>query len=226
MNAKFDKEEQQEVWNAIAEGWSGWRNRARKDVIQLSKDWKRGKLLDIGCGSGRNLFYFASKGFDFYGVDFSKNMIGEAAKNLEKSGIDTKTRQKKERLVVADMADIPFGDKFFDYCVSIASFHHLPKEKQEQGLNEIKRVLKKDGECIISVWNKYSFKRPGFWFSPKETFVAWKRRENGALKPYNRYYYLFSYSEFKKLVLKSGFQIKKSSGRFEENVTFLIKKKG
>ncbi len=228
MNPKFNREEQQGVWNAIAKGWSGWRNMARKDVIQFSEDWKIGKLLDIGCGSGRNLFYFASKGFDFYGIDFSKNMIREARKNLEKSRINlkpTKSRQKNERLIAADMTDLPFSDESFDYCISIASFHHLPKERQKKGLDEINRVLKKDGECVISVWNKYSFKHPGFWFSPKETFVVWKRKENGTLKPYNRYYYLFSYSEFKKLILKSGFRIKKSSGRFDENITFLIKKK-
>lgn len=224
MKADFNKKEQQKVWNAIAEGWSGWRNKARIDVIQFSKGWKLGRLLDIGCGSGRNLAYFAQNNFDVYGIDFSENMVKQARENFKKTGLEIKDAKKKERIQTADMTDIPFSNKQFDYCISIASLHHLPRERQAQGIEEIRRVMKDGGECVISVWNKHSFKRPGFWFSPKETFVVWKRKEGGALKLHKRYYYLFSYPEFKKLILSSGFKIKKSSGRFEENITFLIKK--
>ncbi len=216
---EYDKTEQIKVWNSIAEGWSGWRNQVRKDIVEFSKEWKSGKLLDIGCGSGRNLLYFAQNGFDWYGIDFSSEMIKQAKENFKRKGIDY-----KNRLMVADMTDLPFPDGTFDYLISIASFHHLPKEQQNLALNEMKRVLKEDGEMIISVWNKYSIKRIGFWFAKKETFVPWKRKEKGIEKVYNRYYYLFSYGEMKKLLTENGFRIKKVSGRFDENITFLLKK--
>ncbi|MEM3408446.1 MAG: class I SAM-dependent methyltransferase [Candidatus Micrarchaeia archaeon] len=216
---KYNKKEQISVWDSIASGWSGWRNQVRRDVIEFSKEWKPGKLLDIGCGSGRNLFHFAEKGFDWYGIDFSKEMINKAIENFKRKNIDVKGRLK-----VGDMTELPFQDESFDYIISIASFHHLPKEEQLKTIKEMKRVLKENGEMIISVWNKYSFKRIGFWFSGKETLIPWKKKEKGIEKEYNRYYYLFSYGELKKLIQMNGFKIKKSSGRFDENITFLIKK--
>ncbi|MEM4134265.1 MAG: class I SAM-dependent methyltransferase [Candidatus Micrarchaeia archaeon] len=216
---RYNKKEQINVWNSIASGWSGWRNQVRRDVIEFSKEWKPGKLLDIGCGSGRNLLHFAEKGFDWYGIDFSKEMIKMAIENFTRKNINV-----KRRLKVGDMTELPFPDESFDYIISIASFHHLPKEEQLKAIKEMKRVLKENGEMIISVWNKYSFKRIGFWFSGKETLVPWKKKEKGIEKEYNRYYYLFSYGELKKLIQTNGFKIKKSSGRFDENITFLVKK--
>ena len=39
-----------------------------------------GSVLDVGCGSGRDLSRLASLGFDVYGVEASKNLIDEAIK--------------------------------------------------------------------------------------------------------------------------------------------------
>ncbi len=36
---------------------------------------KGAKILDVGCGSGRDAKVFSEKGFDVTGVDFSSNMI-------------------------------------------------------------------------------------------------------------------------------------------------------
>lgn len=45
-----------------------------------------GKLLDVGFGSGRDMFYFKNKGFDVYGIDTSKKLCEEAKlKGLKKS---------------------------------------------------------------------------------------------------------------------------------------------
>jgi tRNA (uracil-5-)-methyltransferase TRM9 len=229
----FDPEEQRVVWDSIAKGWAGWRNKERKDIVGFSKDWKPGRILDIGCGNGRNLLFFAKRGFEVYGLDFSKEMIEQAKEMFKKNKIEIKEKQ----LIVADMKNIPFKNESFDYIISVASFHHLPKKDHQEAIKEIKRVLKKNGECIISVWNKYSFKRIGFWFCPKEVFIDWKKKEIEEVKVgnetkrkelvriYKRYYYLFSYEEMKDLLLKNGFEIKKSSGRFDENIIFLVKNK-
>jgi len=228
----FDPEEQRIVWDSIAKGWAGWRNKERRDIVTFSKDWKPGKILDIGCGNGRNLLYFAKRGFKVYGLDFSKEMIEQAKEMFKKNKIEIKEKQ----LIVADMRNIPFENESFDYVISVASLHHLPKKDHQEAIEEIKRVLKRNGECIISVWNKYSFKRIGFWFCPKEVFIDWKKREieevkeenqkkkKEAIKVYKRYYYLFSYDELKNLLLQNGLSIKKASGRFDENITFLVKK--
>ena len=229
----YNKEEQKKVWDKIAKGWTGWRNKERKDITYFSSEWKAGKILDVGCGNGRNLLYFAKKGFEVYGIDFSKEMIKQAKEMFNKNKIKLKSNQ----LIVADMRKIPFEDENFDYIICVASLHHIPKKDHGTAIAEIKRVLKKNGECIISVWNKYSFKRINFWFCPKEVFIDWKKKEieefkegketkrKELVKAYKRYYYLFSYDELKNLLLENGLEIKKTSGRFDENITFLVTKK-
>lgn len=41
---------------------------------------KNSKLLEIGCGSGRDASFLTEKGFDIIAIDGSKNMIDEAKK--------------------------------------------------------------------------------------------------------------------------------------------------
>ncbi|MBR9682552.1 MAG: class I SAM-dependent methyltransferase, partial [Candidatus Aenigmarchaeota archaeon] len=64
--------ESREVWDKIAPGWSPLKQRPWPPEIQNIKDWK-GKILDDGCGNGRNLSIF--KDSELYGTDFSSSMI-------------------------------------------------------------------------------------------------------------------------------------------------------
>lgn len=44
---------------------------------------KKTKIIDVGCGNGRDLFFFKKKKFDFFGIDLSKNAIILIKKNLD-----------------------------------------------------------------------------------------------------------------------------------------------
>jgi ubiquinone/menaquinone biosynthesis C-methylase UbiE len=46
---------------------------------------KRNKLLDVGCGNGRDTFFFLKKGFDAKGIDISKTAIRNNKKSLKKN---------------------------------------------------------------------------------------------------------------------------------------------
>ena len=45
---------------------------------------KRIKILDAGCGNGRNLFYLKNLGYDVFGVDSSKFIINKLKKKFPK----------------------------------------------------------------------------------------------------------------------------------------------
>jgi len=98
----------------------------------------------------------------------------------------------------------------------LASLHHVKKDDADKVLKKIYKILKKNGQCLISVWNKY----PKFILRKKETYISWKQKD----KIYQRYYYLYSFFELKKLLMKNNFKIIKSRKIFDKNITFLIQK--
>jgi len=76
----------------------------------------------------------------------------------------------------------------------------------------MKRVLKPNGKLFIAVWNKW---QPRFIFKSKEQIIPWKVKD----KTYQRYYYLFNIFEFKNLLKKYNFKIKKSY--IDKNISIL-----
>lgn len=213
MEEKITKN-QKEVWNAIAEQWYHFRQKPFPDIVKwldkLCKKWKKGKLLEIGCGNCRNLFVFARSGFECYGIDFSKEMLKYAKLYAKKHGF-------KVKLKLANATSLPFPDESFDYVLNIGVLHHMQnKEERIKAIKEMYRVLKKNGEAFVSVWNKLSLR---WFFKSKESYVAWHVKD----KTYWRYYYLFWPWELKKLLKQAGFKIK-ASQLFSKNLCFWVKK--
>lgn len=99
-------------------------------------------ILDAGCGTGRNLFYFLKNGYDVYGVDKNQEAIAQIqAIAHEVSGLN-----KTENFLVAPVEKMPFKDEMFDLVISSAVLHfaeHL--EHFEAMVNEMWRVLKPGG---------------------------------------------------------------------------------
>ncbi len=201
---------QSSVWDSLAEQWNNFRpNPFPKKIYFLSRTWEKGKILDIGCGNGRNLVSFAEKDFVCDGVDFSMEMVKNAKLKFEKLGLRSKFH-------ISNMTNLPFKNNNFDYLICVASFHHLNKFDQEKALKEFKRILKPSGKMYITVWNKWQSR---FLFGKKEVFIPWKVKD----KIYQRYYYLFNYLEFKNLLSKH-FKIEDSEGIFEKNIEVIVKK--
>ncbi len=111
---------------------------------------KRGvkKVLDLGCGSGRNLFYLVKQRFEVSGIDIAPTGIRQ---------IREKLGDRKADLKVADIfAKLPYPDDFFDAIVSVQVLQHA-KEKKIKGLvSEMVRVLKPKGLIFFTVGGRYS----------------------------------------------------------------------
>jgi tRNA (uracil-5-)-methyltransferase TRM9 len=175
--------------------------------------------LNVGSGHGPDFLPFKDN-FEMYGVDFSSEMIKLARRYSHKFGFPA-------NLQVADARLLPFANRSFDWAIAVATYHHLKgQEAQLAALQELKRVLKPGGEAFLTVWNRC---QPRFWLKGRETAVPWKAKGQVIY----RYYYLFKYWEFERLVRKSGFQILKSSPEtsyhfpvkyFSRNICLLVKK--
>jgi ubiquinone/menaquinone biosynthesis C-methylase UbiE len=141
-------------------------------------------ILDIGCGNGRNMM---NKKHTFIGVDNCTNFVNIACK-------------RNLNVVLSDMTALPFIDNMFDNIIMIASFHHLSTiERRLKCLEEINRILKKNGTILLSVWsiNQSHNRRLNNVFHYGDNFVPWKDGKNNVKG--NRYYYIFKMDELYEL---------------------------
>lgn len=197
--------DQSKVWDILAPGWYNWRAWPIRTVNNLAGEWKPGKILDIGCGNCRNLVPFLKKGFKGVGLDFSKGMLEGAEKKLEKNEVSATLKLGKAE-------KLPFNAGSFDYCLFIASLHHLNEDGRKEALKEIKRVLKKGGKALITVWKSEEKGK-------KEKYVSWNRK--GTI--YKRYYYFFDKKELRDLIEDSGLEVLES-WEDKKNLIFIVKK--
>jgi len=102
-------------------------------------------ILDLGCGSGRHVVYFAKQGFSVYGLDNSSTGLEIAKGWLSKENL-------KAELVNLEMTDkFPWKNSFFDAVISTAVIHHADTQIIKKIIAEVERVLKKGGLIFIQV---------------------------------------------------------------------------
>ena len=103
---------------------------------------KNSKLLEIGCGSGRDASFMTKYNFDVTAIDGSKNMIEEAKKiHLELS---------KKLFHKTLPNDLEF-DKKFEGIYSIATLMHLSENDLKNTLSKIYNLLNENGKFLMSV---------------------------------------------------------------------------
>lgn len=119
--AKAYDEETAEFWNIFPDTF-----------IQAFAKNIKGRVLDVGSGPGRDALILKRAGLEVVCLDASEAMI-------------EMTKQKGLDSVLADFAAIPFPNESFDGVWAYTSLLHVPKIEIGKSLQEIGRVLKKDG---------------------------------------------------------------------------------
>ncbi|MEW6231808.1 MAG: methyltransferase domain-containing protein, partial [Chloroflexota bacterium] len=74
------------------------------------------KILDIGCGPGRDAKYFSEHGLKVTGADLTSNFVKMASQNVPNA-----------KFVQMDMRNLGFPENTFDGIWACASFLHVPK---------------------------------------------------------------------------------------------------
>ena len=192
------KPNQRKVWDSIGKSWNNYITKEVPIVRQFLKN-KTGKVIDLGCGSGRNML--PGKKRYYYEVDFSKKQIDQAKKYAKQNHI--KAKYFKE-----DITELPkkiFKDNKFDYGLMIASLHCIESgKKRESAVKELYRALKKNGEALITVWNAED-ERFSVVQNRGPVYLSFKDKN----KEYMRFYYLYKKEELLQLLTEVGFTIKK-----------------
>lgn len=97
------------------------------------------RVLDAGCGPGRDMAWMESRGFLVTGIDLSRGMLAQARPHV------------RGALLHMDMCHLTFADVSFTGIWCCSSFFHLPRNEALEALKQMHRVLIPGGMLYLSL---------------------------------------------------------------------------
>jgi len=123
---------------------------AEADVKFCDEEFRTpGRLVDLGCGTGRLAIHFARKGFDCTGVDLSEEMLKQARLNAGEITV---------RFQTGNLTAMPeFESETFDYAACLFSTFGMIRgdDNRRAALGEFYRILKPGGRLVMHAHNRY-----------------------------------------------------------------------
>lgn len=109
------------------------------------------KILDIGCGTGSEIFYLSEMGFDVTGIDISEKMLEIAKEKLKD--------RKNVRFFKMDMRELSLYEKYDVVFSFFDSMNYILNiDDMERCFKGVYNVLKNDGIFIFDMNTYYSLK--------------------------------------------------------------------
>ncbi len=163
-----------------------------KSLEHFSKNSIR-TFLDLGCGTGEMLVESNAKGWNTFGVDITDHRISAA-------------KEQSIKFFSGTIFESNYPDNFFDCIYMDSVLEHVTDPIRY--LNELNRILKKDGIAYIGVPNEDSF----FNAVKKNIYLLTGRKNNSSrLQPFVTPYHIggFTYSSLNLASKKTNFKVLK-----------------
>jgi SAM-dependent methyltransferase len=117
----------------------------------------KGKVLDVGCGTGENALYLAENGFSVIGVDLSDRATSAARAKAAERGLKVDFRE-------GNALRLDFKDGVFDNVIDSGLFHTFTDADRPVYAREMIRVLAPKGRYFMLC---FSEKEPISWGGPR-----------------------------------------------------------
>ena len=158
-----------DVYNQISDEFDATRQYPWPVVKSFIDNLPSNSLVcDVGSGNGKNMY---RSDLVFCATDFSEKMCSLSQK-------------KSTNVVQSNILCLPYKDNIFDAVICIACVHHLNTyERRKKAINECKRIMKPDGNLLISVWANSEKYGKG------DQYIKWNTHDT------SRYYHLFDEKE-------------------------------
>lgn len=116
--------------------------------IRLPRAAAERRFLDLGCNWGRWVIAAAQRGYTAVGIDPNLDALLAARHVAAEVGADAS-------FVCGDARRLPFAGSVFDVCYSYSVLQHFSKDDTMEALDEVRRVLRTNGESLIQMPNGY-----------------------------------------------------------------------
>ncbi len=100
----------------------------------------KARIIDLGCGDGRDTQYLKEKGMDVIGIDLSRSMINLARK-----------KNPRATFLQMDIRDTVFPENIFHGAWASTSLTNFPKSELSKAEKEIYRIVEPGGIFAFSV---------------------------------------------------------------------------
>lgn len=211
----FERSHVKEVYERISEHFSATRyktwpviDRFYRDMVPSGSGCSSLIGLDIGCGNGKNIRF----PLQTIALDICTGFLRICS-----------TQKGMPHVLQASMTEIPLRGGTVDYCLSIASLHHLrTPARRARAVGEMLRVMAPNAVGLVFVWAWEQLNVPGSSLSrhqiipassssdnsaddgchPQDVLVPWTTTQqgpNGSPSTEHRYYHLFRKGELEDL---------------------------
>ncbi|UJR30395.1 hypothetical protein I4U23_017930 [Adineta vaga] len=138
---QLEQEHVHKVYNEIANRFSDSRYKPWPHVAEFLQTFASASyVLDIGCGNGK--YMNVRNDLTMIGCDRSEGLLKIC-------------RDRQYQVFLSDCMTIPIVSNTFDGAICIAVIHHMSTENRRlKALQEIVRILKINGQALVTVWAK------------------------------------------------------------------------
>ncbi len=133
-----------DLFGSAYEGVAPWDiGRPQRKIMQLEEAGEiTGAVLDVGCGTGENALYLASRGHEVWGVDFTPRAIETARDKAVE-------RQLSVTFLVQDALYLDTLGRRFDTVIDSGLFHALSDEERPYFTRSVAKVLRRGGTYFM-----------------------------------------------------------------------------
>ncbi|HBQ14715.1 MAG TPA: hypothetical protein DEF51_27510 [Myxococcales bacterium] len=109
----------------------------------------RGRILDLGCGTGTLTIELAKRrwGCEVHGLDGDPEALGIARRKAERADVEIIFHEGLAQ-------ELPLPSSHFDVVVSSLVFHHLSTDVKRQALERVADVLVPGGRLLLVDWGR------------------------------------------------------------------------